>query len=335
MSSGSRLGTVKQALGMLVDQMRPDDSIAIAVYGTNASVALQPTSGADKARILAAINGLSTSGSTNVEDGLRVGFDLAERMYQPGAVNMLLLCSDGVANNGVTNPAALLAKYSRYTQEGIQLSTYGFGMGNYNDVLMEQMADKGNGRYAYVDTLAQARDLFVDNLSGSLQTIARDAKIQVEFNPVVVSHYRLLGYENRDVADRDFRNDHVDAGEVGAGHSVTALYEIARVPGASGTVAVARIRYQRETGDVTEVSSALDTASIRGALVDTTPRFQLATSVAQYAELLRNAQTARNGSLEEVGPLARRAAQGIGLDPKVDEFLSLLSRATALRASRR
>ena len=331
MAREDRLDTVKQALTLLVGEMREDDTIAIAVYGSEARAVLDVTSGADKATILAAINNLQSEGSTNVQAGLRVGFGLADEAFKADGINMLLLCSDGVANNGVTDPEALIEQYRPYFNQGVQLSTYGFGMGNFNDVLMEILANKGNGAYAYIDTLNQAERVFVQNLTGTLQTIARDAKIQVEFNPAVVDHYRLVGYENRDVADADFRNDTVDAGEVGAGHSVTALYEIKRFPGAAGDLATIRIRYAKpDGGDVVEETRSLTTSSVRAAVAETTPRFKLATSVAQYAELLRYSQWARGQVVEDVLGLAQQAAGGFNNNPDVTEFFDLLARASDL-----
>lgn len=335
MERENRLETVKDALATLVTQLRPDDTIGIVVYGSSAESILPPTSGADKRRILDAIYGLAPSGSTNVEAGLDIGFAQAEESLQRQGSNMILLCSDGVANNGVTDPAALLAKYDRYTAQGIKLSTYGFGMGNYNDVLMEQLADAGNGFYSYIDSMDEARKLFVENLTGTLQLIARDAKIQVEFDPNVVERYRLVGYENRDVADRDFRNDTVDAGEVGAGHSVTALYEIKRfadVDSTAAPLATVRIRYHKIGGgeQVVEEQQSIDAEIVQRSFRDATPRFQLAVSVAQYAELLRHSRWARGTMLEEVVSTARNASRDFESGNDVREFITLLDQAVAL-----
>ncbi len=335
MAREDRLDTVKQALALLVEELRADDTIAIAVYGTEARAVLDVTSGADKATILAAINNLQSEGSTNVQAGLRVGFGLADEAFKADGINMLLLCSDGVANSGVTDPAQLIEQYRSYFDQGVQLSTYGFGMGNFNDVTMEVLANQGNGAYAYIDTLDEAERVFVQNLTSTLQTIARDAKIQVEFDPAVVKRYRLVGYENRDVADADFRNDTVDAGEVGAGHSVTALYEIKRFPGAEGNVATIRIRYEKPDGNVVEEAQTLTTSSIRAAVADTTPRFKLAASVAQYAELLRHSQWAKGQALEDVIGLAQQAARGFNNNADVTEFFELLTHASDLAPATR
>ncbi|HEY1013890.1 MAG TPA: von Willebrand factor type A domain-containing protein [Herpetosiphonaceae bacterium] len=340
-SSGSmqqedRLEVVKQAMAMLTEEMRPDDTIAIVTYGSEGRVVLPPTGGAEKATILGALNSLYAEGSTNAQGGLEVGFQQADAMFGAEKINMILLCSDGVANNGITDPDGLLERNRQYLDKGIQVSTFGFGMGNFNDVLMEQLANKGDGAYAYIDSLDEARRVFIENLTGTLQTIARDAKIQVEFNPNVVTRYRLIGYENRDVADRDFRNDTVDAGEVGAGHSVTALYEIRRVDGADGEVATVRIRYQKpDSQEVVEQAQGLSTDLIRGAVGDTTPRFKLAASVAQYAELMRYSFFARGEELDQVVALAESGAEGFNGAPDAVEFVSLLKRAVQLAPAKR
>ncbi|HEX6289714.1 MAG TPA: VWA domain-containing protein [Herpetosiphonaceae bacterium] len=331
MEREERLETVKQALALLVEQLRADDQIGIVVYGSDARSILPPTSGANKGRILSAIDELQPSGSTNVEAGLDIGFAQAEEAFVPDGNNMILLCSDGVANNGVTDPETLLQTYRRYTSQGIKLSTYGFGMGNFNDELMERLADAGNGIYSYIDTLDEAERVFVHNLTGTLQLIARDAKIQVEFNPDVVSHYRLIGYENRDVTDQDFRNDSVDAGEVGAGHSVTALYEIRRVPDATGDIATVRIRYhQPDNSKIIEETQTLRSEDRRASFGRASGRFKLAVSVAQYAELLRHSRWFQGSTLDDVVELAHEAQRDFERDPDVTEFIRLLETAASL-----
>ena len=226
MDRENRLGLVKRALTLLLEQLRPSDKVGIVVYGSNARVVLPHTGIANREHILTSIRALVPEGATNAEAGLRMGYKLALQNSKPDCINRVILCSDGVANVGQTGSDAILKEIRTYVKEGVTLTTVGFGMGNYNDVLMEQLANKGNGNYTYVDTLDEARRVFVEDLTSTLQVIAKDAKIQVEFNPETVSRFRLLGYENRRLAHEDFRNDTVDAGEVGAGHSVTALYEI-------------------------------------------------------------------------------------------------------------
>ena len=243
MNMENRLGLVKSALQVLVDRLRPQDSVGVVVFGTQARIALPPTPVERKDLILKAINSLRTEGSTNAEAGLRMGYQQAMQFYRPNTTNKVILCSDGVANTGLTNPDGILEYVQGFIKEGITLNTYGFGMGNFNDVLLERLADRGDGMYAYIDNMDEAYRLFIDNLTGSLVTIALDAKVQVDFNPDVVRYYRLIGYENRAVADQDFRNDAVDAGEIGAGHHVVALYAVYLQPNAQGRVGTVQLRW--------------------------------------------------------------------------------------------
>ena len=240
----NRLGLVKRALTLLVGQLRPEDKIGIVVYGSAARVILPHTSIVNREHILTAIHALAPEGATNAEAGLRMGYKLALQNSKSDCINRVILCSDGVANVGQTGSDAILKEIRTYVEDGVTLTTVGFGMGNYNDILMEKLANNGNGSYAYVDTLSEAKRIFVENLTGTLQVIAKDAKIQVEFNPETVSRFRLLGYENRRLAHEDFRDDTVDAGEVGAGHSVTALYEIKLRENADGKLATVSIRHE-------------------------------------------------------------------------------------------
>ena len=201
MARENRLGLVKKSLGLLVGELRPNDTVGIVVYGSTATVLLEPTEGEDQWAIMEAIDALEPGGSTNAAHGLRLGYQMAEGLIAPGRSTRVVLLSDGVANMGNTGSGSILNDVRSYVDLGIQLSTIGFGMGNYNDILMEQLANDGDGNYAYVDTIGQAQRVFVENLTGMLQVIAKDAKVQVEFNPEVVSRYRLIGYENRRVAD--------------------------------------------------------------------------------------------------------------------------------------
>ena len=262
-----------------------------------------------------------------------MGYKLAFQNSKPDCINRVILCSDGVANVGQTGPDAILKEIRAYVKEGITLTTVGFGMGNYNDILMEQLANKGNGSYAYVDTLNEAKRVFVENLTGTLQTIAKDAKIQVEFNPETVSRFRLVGYENRRLAHEDFRDDAVDAGEVGAGHSVTALYEIKLHENANGKLATVFIRHEDpDTGNVTEVNTSISTDALKGSFEETTPTFQLAASVAEFAEILRGSFWAQEGNLELVretleGVLPHINAKTQEHNARNEELLSLVRKA--------
>ncbi len=288
MGREDRLGLVKRSLRLLVDELRPTDEVGIVIYGNRGSVLLEPTDGGEKASIMRAIDALSPGGSTFVEDGLKLAYRMAAGRLQPGRITRVLLLSDGVGNVGRTGSDSILRQIRSQVDAGVTLTTVGFGMGNFNDILMERLANDGDGTYHYVDTLTEARRLFVDNLAGTLQNIARDVKVQVDFNPEVVRSYRLLGYENRAVDDDDFRDDAVDAGEVGAGHSVTALYEIKLHEGAEGDVATVYLRYEDpDDGEVREISRPFARSELAAGFEDASPGFQLSAVVAEYAEILR------------------------------------------------
>ena len=303
MSYENRLGLVKKALRLLVKQLRPADKIGIVVYGTDARVVLPHTSVVNQEHILERIDSLCTEGVTNLEDGLRKAYKLARQNSESGCINRVILCSDGVANAGQTASDALLKQIHNYADEDrIFLTTVGFGMGNYNDVLMEALAKKGDGNYAYVDTLSEARRIFVENLTGTLQVIAKDAKVQVKFNPDTVRSFRLLGYENRQMQHEDFRNDAADAGEIGSGHSVTALYEVKLNKGVdTGKLAKVSIRYEDpDTQEVTEVSEKFLVEDLKSEFEDTSSGLQFAATVAQFAEILRESFWVKNGCLKTV-----------------------------------
>ncbi len=333
MDMENRLGLVKQSLQMLVERLRPDDTVAIVVYGSEARVVLYPTSGEDRNTILNAIYSLRTEGATNAEAGLQLGYQLAWQALRPASINRVILCSDGVANVGQTGPDAILETIRHYVDTGITLTSVGFGMGNFSDVMMESLADNGDGNYAYVDTLDEAEKLFVDDLTSTLQTIALDAKVQVDFNPEVVAYYRLIGYENRDVADQDFRNDAVDAGEIGAGHSVTALYAVILHPGAEGRIATVQLRWENpDTHQVTEINGNFNTWDLVSRFEQASPRYQLAAVVAQYAEVLRGSPWAGNTSIHQLVDHAYRLSSTLWDDTEVAEFASLVSRASQIQA---
>lgn len=323
MAQENRLGLVKQSLQMLVDRMRPDDSIAIVVYGSSARVVLPPTSGAERNLILNAIYSLQPEGSTNLEAGLLLGYQQANIAYKPGGINRVILASDGVANVGATGPDSIVAQIRGYADAGIQLTTLGFGLGNYNDVMMEQLADQGDGQYAYIDTVQEAQDLFVDNLMSTLQTIALDAKIQVEFDPGVVQQYRLVGYENRAIADQDFRNNEVDAAEFGAGHTAVAIYAVQLVPGAQGRVATVRLRWQDpDSRAVQEIEGVFTTDNLSRSFDEAPLHYQLAVVISQYAELLRHSYWTTGVSMNDVQIRMNRLAAQLG-DQEVQELANM------------
>ena len=331
----NRLGLVKQTLRLLVEELRPSDKVGIAVYGSEGRMLLEHTPVEDSRRILRAIDQLRPEGATNAEEGLVIAYRMASEAFDPETVNRVILCSDGVANVGRTGPNSILKQIRRHAEEGIYLTTVGFGMGNYNDILMEQLADNGDGFYAYVDTLKEAERVFVHDLTSTLQVIARDAKIQVDFNPAVVSRYRLIGYENRDVADEDFRNDAVDAGEIGVGHSVTALYEVKFQPEVEESKAepamTVYVRYEDpDTGEVSEISRSIARADFAPSFKEASIRFQLDAVVAEYAEILRESYWAKESSLEDVAWEADRIAEYLPHDADVTEFANLVGRASRL-----
>ncbi len=334
MDRENRLGLVKQSLELLVEQLRPTDSVGIVVYGSDARVVLEPTSGAEQGEILDAIYALRPEGATNAEGGLRLGYEQANRAFMPGAINRVILCSDGVANVGQTGPESIWDVISGYASEGITMTSVGFGMGNYNDVLMEQLADNGDGFYAYVDTLQEAERLFVHNLTSTLQAIAMDAKVQVDFDPAVVARYRLVGFENRAIADEDFRDDTVDAGEIGAGHSVTALYEIKLHPEAEGRIATVHLRWMEpDTGEVAELSQGFYTEEMAESFTAASPNFQCAVVVAEYAEVLRGSFWAEGNTLAGVLEEAERVAELVPHDADMAEFVELVNRAAQISRS--
>jgi Ca-activated chloride channel family protein len=337
MERENRLGLVKKSLRLLVEELRPTDKVGIAVYGSRGRVILEHTPVENSRHILRAIDQLRPEGSTNAEEGLVIGYRMASQAFDPEATNRVILCSDGVANVGHTGPDSILEQIRQHAKEGIYLTSVGFGMGNYNDILMEQLADNGDGFYAYVDTLKEAERVFVHDLTSTLQVIARDAKIQVDFNPAIVSRYRLIGYENRDVADEDFRNDEVDAGEIGVGHSVTALYEVKFHPEAQENdlepAMTVYVRYEDpDTGEVTEISRSIARADFASSFKEASARFQLDAVVAEYAEILRESYWAKESSLEDVAWEARRIAEYLPHDEDVAEFASLVDRASRLGA---
>lgn len=329
MAEDHRLGLVKEALYDLVGRLQPTDQVGIVVYGDNARVVLPPTWASAQQEILAAIISLHPEGSTNAEAGLQLAYQLADQYLRPGQINRLILCSDGVANVGNTTAETIL----EHAQNGISLSTFGFGMGNYNDVLMEQLADQGDGSYAYVDSMDEAQRLFVNDLTGTLLTIARDAKIQVVFDPAGVSQYRLLGYENREIADSDFQNDNVDAGEIGAGHSVTALYEIQLTNNVtpSQPLFTVHLRYtDPQTNQTVELSQSLTLNQFNESFNQSSPRFQLVGMVAEFAEILRGSPWANDHTLEQLADEVQQLAEYFAEDEAVLEFIELVQRATRL-----
>lgn len=335
MDRDDRLGLVKTSLSILVEALDDDDTVAIVTYDDNSGVVLEPTSARDRDEILDAIDRLRPGGSTNLEAGLREGYALAGDAYRPDGVNRVVLASDGVANVGITDPEQLARMIRDDAGRGINLVTVGFGMGNFNDVTMEQLADRGDGFYAYVDTEDEAERLFEDELTSTLLTIAKDAKIQIEFDPEIVKSYRLIGFENRGVLDSEFRNDSIDAGDLGAGHQVTALYEIELERGVSlddrGDIGEVFLRWEGpEDSEVIEIDDDIDLRDVGESWDETRSDFQLATVVAVFAELMRDNPYADDVDISDLIGEVDRLADELD-DRAVDELADLIRHAASLR----
>ncbi|MGI9616851.1 MAG: vWA domain-containing protein [Acidimicrobiales bacterium] len=324
MERQDRLSLVKTSLQRLVTELDDDDTVAIVTYSDGADVILAPTPVADAGLILDAIDNLRTDGSTNLEAGLQQGYDLANESFRDGGINRVILASDGVANVGLTDPDGLVGLIRGDADRGIQLVTVGVGMGNFNDVTMEQLANDGDGFYAYVNDEAEADRLFSDDLISTLLTVAIDGKVQVEFDPTTVEQYRLIGFENRAVLDDDFRNDSVDAGELGAGHQVTALYELTLQSGVGSAdrLGTAQLRWEDpDSGDVIETRLELSGAILSDTWSETADDFKLAVTVAAFAELLRDSPYTGDVGLQQIAEEARSLAQSNG---SLNEFADLV-----------
>jgi len=332
MAREDRLTLVKRALRILVDNLESSDRVGIVVYGSRGRVVLEPTSVRNRERILSAIEWLHTDGATNAEAGIRLGYEMAYRNFDRNKINRIILCSDGVANVGTTGPEEILKQIKRYAEMGITLTTVGFGMGNFNDVLMEKLGDKGNGHYAYVDDIAEARRIFMDNLTGTLQVIARDVKIQVDFDPKVVRSYRLIGYENRDVADDKFRDDKEDGGEIGSGHQVTALYEIKLHQGKSmRNLGKVFIRYKDPDSDeVDEISVPIKRSELARNFRKCSTDFKLAAAAAEFGEILGKSYWAKDSNLGSVLNLVQEIYEEND-SPEIVEFMNLIIKARMLQ----
>ncbi|QRK14154.1 von Willebrand factor type A domain-containing protein [Archangium violaceum] len=330
MNIENRLALVKRALRLLVDELDERDRISIAVYGSTAHLVLGPTSAADKHKLMNAIDRLQSEGSTNAQAGLELGYAMASENLLEGGINRVILCSDGVANNGITDADGIWERVRKQAARGITLTTVGFGMGNYNDVLMERLAQVGEGNYAYVDQLEEARRIFVQNLTGTLQVVARDVKLQLELDRQAVIRYRLVGYENRMLAKEQFADDRVDAGEVGAGHSVTAIYEV-KLREPIPSFATLRIRYKApEGGDSRLMEKQLPSSILRTAYGSAAPPTRLSYVAAAFAEKLRGSYWVRTLSWAQLVSLWEEVGEPLRDRPDVRELGALLRKAQAL-----
>ena len=333
MGREARLETVKDALHRLVDGLGQGDTVAIVTFGDDARVVLAPTDARDDGRIREAIDGLHPGGSTNLEAGLRLGYGLARETLTENGIDRVVLASDGVANVGLTDPNGILAGIREDAAAGIELVAVGVGMGNYNDALLEQLADDGDGFYAYVDDRTEARRLFTEELTGTLQSIALDARAQLEFDPDRVASYRQLGYENRAIDDREFTDDSVDAGAIGAGHEVTALYAIRlREDVREGDhLADVRLRWtDPESGDSDELRQEVRLADLAPRFGSTDPTFRLDTLVAATAEILRDSPWLRGVDLSDVARVADEEIHELPPTDATHDFIDLLDELTRL-----
>lgn len=349
MQSPDKIDLLKQAFAQMVDTLRPQDRVSIVTYAGSAGLVLPSTQGSDKSTILMALDQLYAGGSTNGGAGIELAYATAQAHFIDGGVNRVILATDGDFNVGTVDIDALKSLVEARRESGIALTTLGFGTGNYNDETAEQLADIGNGNHAYIDTLGEARKVLVDELSSTMLTIAKDVKIQMEFNPAVVAEYRLIGYENRALRREDFNNDKVDAGEIGAGHDVTALYELALVgsggesvdplryggeagikQAAGGELGFLRLRYKAPNGNTSRlIEQPIATASIQK---QASERLQFAASVAAFADALDGSRHLGSWTLDDIARLAQ-GSRGKDADGYRGEFVALVEQARALRAN--
>lgn len=326
MADANKLGLLKSSIKMMSKDLNESDRVSIVVYAGASGVVLEPTAGNEYRTINRALKKLNAGGSTNGEAGIELAYSMAEQSMSEDSINRIILATDGDFNVGISDIDKLKKLIEKKRKTGIALTTLGFGTGNYNDHLMEQLSNVGNGSYAYIDTLNEARKVLSEELTSTLLTIAKDVKIQVEFNPTQVSEYRLLGYVNRKLANEDFANDKVDAGEIGAGHTVTALYEIA-LTGEGGEwhtasryqtntnsdtlndeIAEVRLRFKQPDGDRSKlVKRVVKRSSLINELADTSENFRFSAAVAGFGQLLRQSKYLADFDYDDAAELASDA----------------------------
>jgi Ca-activated chloride channel homolog len=344
MEEPDKLPLLLNSFRLLLDTLSPDDTVAIVTYAGSAGTVLEPTKASEKGKILAALDGLSAGGSTAGAEGIRQAYNLAEQNFDKAGVNRVILATDGDFNVGISDPRELEDFVERKRQTGVYLSVLGFGEGNYNDEMMQALAQNGNGNAAYIDSLSEARKVLVDEATSTLFPIANDVKIQVEFNPAAVSEYRLIGYETRLLNKDDFNNDKVDAGDIGAGHTVTALYEVtprgsggqlvdplrygsAEQPGTpAGEYAFVKIRYKLPGED----KSRLITEPVTAANEKVDGEASFAAAVAAFGQLLRGGEFTKSYSYDDVIALAT-AGKGRDDFGYRSEFITLVRLAKSAR----
>ena len=345
MDEPDKLPLVKKTLRILTEQLRPQDKVTLITYADGEALVLPPTSGDNKDEILRAINKLQAGGATAGESALKMAYEQAQKAYVKNGINRILLATDGDFNVGVSSTDALKSMVAEKRKSGISLTTLGFGTGNYNEDMMEQIADAGDGNYSYIDNEKEAKKVLQHQLTSTLATVAQDVKIQVEFNPATVKEYRLVGYTNRTLRNEDFNNDKVDAGDIGSGHSVTAIYEIIpqgkqgwlnesryqKAPAASGgknEYAFVKVRYKLPGQSTSKlIEQAVPAVSIPLAQADEDTRLALA--AASYAQALRGGEY--NGKLDW-DAIKQMAKQAKGKDPfgLQEEFVELVEIAKSL-----
>jgi Ca-activated chloride channel homolog len=348
MDEPNKLPLLKESLKLMASQLRAQDRVSIVVYAGSAGLVLPPTAGDRHDEIMGALDRLSAGGSTNGGEGIQLAYDMAKLAYIDGGVNRVILATDGDFNVGTVDIEALKTMVADKRKTGVALTTLGFGEGNYNDELAEQLADIGNGNHAYIDTLEEGRKVLVDELSATTMTIAKDVKIQVEFNPQVVAEYRLIGYENRILRREDFNNDKVDAGEIGAGHDVTALYELTLVgakgnvdplrygnvapPVVMGNAELAFLKLRWKAPDA-EKSQLIERPIAKSELTRSpSERLRFAAAVAAFADALRGGTHLGEFTLDDAAALAADA-RGTDRFGYRSEFVELVRKAQALQSA--
>ena len=352
MSGPLRLPLVKSSLKMLVDQLRQQDKVTIVVYAGAAGLVLAPTNGSDKTKIKEAIDNLEAGGSTAGGAGIKLAYKTAKENFIKNGNNRVILCTDGDFNVGVSSNDELVTMVEQERKSGVFLTVLGYGMGNYQDSKMQQLADKGNGNHAYIDGISEAKKVLVNEFGGTLFTIAKDVKLQVEFNPAKVQGYRLIGYENRMLAKEDFNDDKKDAGEMGSGHTVTALYEIIPVGVNSDFLkGVDSLKYQKNIVPLSKSSYTDEMMTVKFryktpdgevskliehpvldkqiTIVKTSDNFRFASSVAEFGMLLRNSAFKSSSSFDNVLIMARKA-KGNDEEGYRSEFVRLVESAQML-----
>jgi len=335
MEEPDKLPLAKQALKILTEHLTDTDSVSLVTYAGATRVVLEPTGAGmlGKAKIMAAIDDLRSSGSTAMASGIDLAYARAAKGLVPGHISRVIVLSDGDANVGAHTHDEILKIIAGRAKEGVTLSTIGFGVGNYNDQLMEQLADKGNGNNFYIDSLDQAKRVFLEDLTANLEVVAKDVKLQVDFDPAMVARYRLVGYENRDIKDDDFRNDKVDAGEVGAGHQVTALYEVeltAKGKQAHAPLGSIRIRHKLPTGATATEAAFPMIGGPAPSFAQASADFRFAFAVAAFADVLRGGQDAEHWDLAAIRDMAKKSA-GENADRK--QLVALIEKAIRLKGA--